>query len=132
MVLLSRKEVRILLGAQLMWFSVPFYRTTKPNPSTYEATMEALRSRLIQERDACFVKRDVLEAGEEVATPHLLGFSLSPEECTGCIGALEACLAECGDDQIDLDIHLGTRDRQDVEQLLAKFLALRKPVDPEE
>ncbi|VTS00350.1 hypothetical protein [Tuwongella immobilis] len=120
---LSQRDVRILLGAQLMSFGVPFYRTTKPDLAPYEVIMEELRSRLIKERNAILDARTGGASDERESS--FLELSLSPDEIRGGRIVLEACLAECGDDPTDLELHLRTRERQDVERLLAKFLGAR-------
>ena len=122
---LYRQETYLLLGAHLMYMSVPFHRTIKTELTDWNEVLEAMFDRLVQIRDAHFGR---LEVGslEDAATSTPLEITPSDEEVRACCKAISACLAECGDSETDLDLHLGTRDRWAVELLLTKFLAIAK------
>jgi hypothetical protein len=123
---LSRQEIHVLLGAQLMYMSVPFHRTVKTGWQDWNPVIRRLFDRLVQERDGHFGRPEHDPPGEAaVLSP--LEVAFSDEEVGGCCKAITSCLAECADSPTDLDLHLGTREREEVERLLAKFLALSTP-----
>jgi hypothetical protein len=123
---LTKEEVGIVLGVRLMYWGVPFHRARKCALSRHkEAIGDAIWERLLVLRDAAR-SRESAAGGEPTAdaTPYVF-LPLSDEEVLLYIEMTKACLAECGDDEIDLRLHLGTSGRDKVEQVLAKLQRLQ-------
>jgi hypothetical protein len=66
--LLSRQEIHLLLGAHLMYLSVPFHRTVKTELPHWNPILEALFDRLVQTRDAHFGRPEI-DSPEEANAP---------------------------------------------------------------
>jgi hypothetical protein len=112
----SDKEASIVLGATLMHWGVPFHRAEKRVLiDQQQAIVDAASDKLIASRKATVHSktRDITEV------------SLSDQEIALLAEVVENCLAECGDDAVDLDLHLHSRDCKEVEALsirLRRFL----------
>jgi hypothetical protein len=114
MIRLSDKEASILLGATLMHWGVPFRKATKHElTGDKQALVDEASDRLIGLRDAWQLSH--VQEGQEVY--------FSDQEAALLIAVVEDCLKECGNDPIELNLQLKTRERNDIETLLQRFLA---------
>jgi hypothetical protein len=105
---LSGTEVSILLGAQLMYLGVPFRRTEKPSITEDDyQRIDTLGEMILQQRD--------------LAHGTIVTIDLTKEMLLDCISILNACLAECDDDGVDLELHLHTRSHAPIDALIAKL-----------
>jgi hypothetical protein len=124
---LTKEEVGIVLGVRLMYWGVPFHRARKRALSRHqEAIGDAVWERLLMLRDAARGRPSTSAGGETTAIAAPCVFlPLSEEEVLLYVEMAKACLTECGDEEIDLRLHLGTSERDKVEQLLAKLQRLQ-------
>jgi hypothetical protein len=123
MLAMSKRELSILLGAMLMIGFVPFVRSRKPMLTDDERKiMDNLEERILEHRDLveAQLKDHPASSDQEV----YLRIPVSHEEARLCAEVLKACLSECWDDPIDLDLHLNTRERSEVQRLLLKMESL--------
>ncbi|MEK6234420.1 MAG: hypothetical protein N2C14_06890 [Planctomycetales bacterium] len=108
-------DVAILLGAELMYSMVPFVRATKGSRSESEDNlMTSLKERL---RQAGKAKRSN-EEFEFNSYSSLLEFEMDDCERAACVYVLTQCQSECERDPIDRELHLRTRDNEDVRRLI--------------
>jgi hypothetical protein len=116
---LTKEEVGIVLGVRLMYWGVPFHRITKRALSHEEdAAGDAVWERLLALRDAARTSES--SGGHENDDPPFVFLPLTEEERRLYVEMTQACLAECGDDEIELRIQLGTSNREALEQVLEK------------
>jgi hypothetical protein len=119
MLQLSDKEASIMLGATLLHWGVPFRRTAKRELSdSQQAIVDAASSRLIALRETHL--RSQNQDVQDVP--------LSDQEIALLIEVVEDCLAECGNDAIELRLQLKAGEHQEVEDLLRR---LRLSLQPE-
>jgi hypothetical protein len=108
---LSRTEVSILLGAQLMYLGVPFWRTEKP--SLTEDEYQRINKNF----------ETTCNHFDKTST-NIITICFNNDMLLNCISILNACLAECGDNGIDLELHLHSRSRAPIDLLIAKLIAM--------
>lgn len=112
---LTDKEVSILLGATLMHWGVPFRFAAKHELSDEQQVMlDGASDKLVALREA---RRQSSHDSQEV--------HLTEQEITLLTEVLNDCLHECGNDPIELNLQLRTRNKTDVESLLARLRDLR-------
>ncbi len=111
-IVLSDREAAILLGATLTHWGVPFrFSTKRPLSDREQAVIDEASDKLIALREAF------------QQTPHSGpgDVPLSAEEVSLLAEVVTACLAECGDDPVELELQLKTRARAEVEALLERL-----------
>lgn len=121
---LTKEEVGIVLGVRLMYWGVPFHQTSKRALSRQkDAAGEVVWERLLALREAARA-RETSDGREEMIEAPFVFLPLTEEERRLYVGMTQACLDECGDDEIDLRIHLGTSESDSVWRVLAKLRRL--------
>jgi hypothetical protein len=109
---LSDKEASVILGATLMHWGVPFHFTTKHVLTEPEQELlDELSERLISIRNTA--------DQEEPIRP--LFIAVSDEERRLLIEVLSACLAECGDNLMEISLHLKAGSKDEVVALIERL-----------
>src|SRR5262249_46532909 len=122
---LTKEEAGIVLGVRLMYWGVPFHRTSKRELSRHKETAgDAVWERLLALRDAARA-RVSSEGREEMTDAPFVFLPLTQEERCLYVEMTQACLDECGDDEVDLRIHLSTSDMAAVQRVVEKLEQLQ-------
>ena len=104
---ISDRETSILLGATLMHWGVPFHSAAKRELSDHQKELADQAS-------------DKLIAARAVQTPSPFRVvDLSDSEIALLVEIVHNCVEECGNNSIDLRLHLQAGDRREVEALIA-------------
>ena len=119
-VLFSPLNVSTMLGARLMYASVPFTHIEKPLLDIHQQEwLDAVWERILQKRDSQWMSPVSVDTNQD--TSEFLECELTREELELYIQVLRSCLKECGGDQVELELHLGDRNEEDVELLVHKL-----------
>jgi hypothetical protein len=111
---IKNKEADILLGATLMHWGVPFRFTTKLElTENQQNIIEAASDKLISLRELYHETKN-FEGCEA---------DLSAQEIALLAEVGRACLAECGNDLVELELQLKTRSKSEVESLLSRLIS---------
>jgi hypothetical protein len=117
------KEAQILLGVRLMYWGVPFQVAHRRRLGEADEEIgDNVWERLLALRDAA---RDDPHCRGQGGQPSV-SLPLTRAEAGLWVEMTKACLGECGTDEVDLDVHLGTRARDEVERLLARLAAFEE------
>ena len=121
---LTKEEVSIVLGVRLMYWGVPFHRTSKRALSReQDAAGDAVWERLLALRDAA--KARVSTHGwEEISDGPFVFLPLTEEERYLYVEMTQACLDECVDDEVDVRLHLSDSGRDAVQGVVDKLQRL--------
>jgi hypothetical protein len=107
------KEAEILLGATLMHWGIPFRFTAKHELTENEqALVEQASESLIEMRERLQQSKNLHHSQE---------LSLSPQQIQKLRDVMVDCLAECGNDVVELGLQLKTRNKAEVEALVARL-----------
>jgi hypothetical protein len=118
---LTEEEVFIVLGVRLMYSGYPFHRTSKRALGSHKnAAGEAVWERLLALRDTAR-GRVASEGLVKMADAPFVFLPLTEEERCVYVEMTQACLHECGEDEVDVRLHLSDSGRGAVQRVLDKL-----------
>jgi hypothetical protein len=108
MICLTDHEIAILLGATLMHWGVPFHFSTK-------RPLSAPQQKIVDEAS------EKLIALRSPPSSQPREVNLSDSEIALLAEVADNCIEECGNNAVDLRLHLAANNRREVEMLIARL-----------
>jgi hypothetical protein len=110
--LLNYQEIGIILASELMYNGVPFHKTIKRKLTKSEIIL------LAASENRFLVAHDTLFNEHNTNPEYKINMHLSEDERLLWLDILKSCSKECVEEFGDYHLYLGTRDKNDVEELI--------------